>query len=423
MANSLLTTSQITFECLDVLENNLGFSAAVNRQYDDAFGREGAKIGATLNVRKPPRYQVGSGPVIDPQATIDTYVPVTLTDQLNIAMAFTSADLALNVDDFRTRIIKPAMAALANQIDYLGCSRMYKAVANQVGTAGQLTGSPTSAQAITAILQAGQKLDENAAPMDGYRSMIINPATNTGLVQAQASLFNPTGTISKQFQRGALGDDVLGFDFARDQNIVNHTYGTATITSGVIGTVNGAQAGSNTVQSQTDSAFTLTVNSLSGTITAGTTITLANVYAVNPQSRQSTGSLQNFVVTADAAASATTISIFPYPVFSGPFQNVTSSTGTIANSANISVLGTPTASTAYPMNLAFHKSAFTLACADLPLPTGNGESSRASSKAAGLSIRMVRGWYDARTDQFISRVDCLLGWKAIYPELACKLQG
>lgn len=418
MANSLLTTSKITFECLDVLENNLGFASAVNRDYDDQFAQTGGKIGATVNVRKPPRYQVGSGPVIDPQATIDTYVPVTLTDQLNVSMAFTSADLALNVDDFRNRIITPAMAALANQIDYLGTSRMYKQVANIVGTAGQLTGTPTSAQAITAILQAGQKLDENAAPMDGMRAAVINPATNTGLVQAQASLFNPTSTISKQFNKGALGDDVLGFDFGRDQNIVNHAYGSFTS-----GTVNGAQAASNTVQSATDTAFTLTVNAITGTITAGTSFTIAGVYAVNPQSRQSTGALQNFVVTADAANGATSLSIFPYPVFSGPFQNVTSSSNSIPNSAAIALVGSPSASTAYPMNLFFHKSAFTLACADLPLPTGTGEAARASSKAAGLSLRLIKNWYDARTDQFVSRIDVLLGWKAIYPELAVKLQG
>ena len=420
MANSLLTTSKITFECLDVLENSLGFAKAVNRDYDDQFAVNGAKIGSTVNVRKPPRYQVGSGPVIDPQATIDTYVPVTLTEQANVAMAFTSADLALNVDDFRERIIVPAMAALANRIDYLGTSTMYKQVANLVGTAGQLTGgSTTSTQALNAILAAGQKLDENAAPIDDMRAAVISPATNTGLVQAQASLFNPAGTISRQFTKGALGDGVLGFNFARDQNIVAHTYGTST--GGTTGA--SAQGASNTVQSATDTAFTLTISALTGTITAGTTITLGNVYAVNPQSRVSTGALQNFVVTADVANGATSMSIFPYPVFSGPFQNVTSSTGSIAAGATIALVGSPSASTAYPMNLMFHKNAFTLACADLPLPQGNGESSRAASKAAGLSVRLVKGWYDARTDQHISRIDVLFGWKAIYPELACKLQG
>lgn len=419
MANQLLTTSKITFECLEVLENNLGFSAAVNRDYDDQYAQKGGKIGATVNVRKPPRYVVGSGPVIDPQAEIDTYVPVTLTDQLNVALSYTSADLALSMDDFKGRVINPAMAALANKIDYLGLQRMYQQTANIVGTAGLLSGgTPTSAQALSTILAAGQKLDENAAPMDEMRAAVISPSTNTGLVQAQATIFNPSGTISRQFTKGALGDGVLGFNFARDQNIVAHTYGSATTA-----TVSGAQGASNTVQAASDTAFGLTISALSGTLTAGTSFTISGIYAVNPQSRQSTGALQNFVLTADAANGATSLSIFPYPVFSGPFQNVTSSSNSIPNSATIALVGSPSASTAYPMNLFFHKNAYTLACADLPLPTGSGEAKRASSKAAGLSIRLVNNWYDARTDQFISRIDVLLGWKAIYPELAVKVQG
>ena len=420
MANSLLTTAQITYECLDVLENNLGFAGLVNRQYDSQFAETGGKIGATINVRKPPRYQVGTGPVIDPQATIDTYTPLTLTDQLNVSMAFSSADLALNVDDFKERIINPAMAALANQIDFLGAQRMYRAVGNLVGTAGQLTNQgtpPTSQQAITAILAAGQKLDECATPMD-IRNFVINPATNTGLVQAQSSIYQEITGYKGQYEKGAVSAGILGFNMVRDQNVVNHTYGSFTT-----GTVNGAQAATNIAQSATDAPFALTVNALGGNITAGTSITIAGVFNVNPQSRQSTGALQNFVVTADAAASATTLNIWPYPVFSGPFQNCYSSSASIPNSAAIALIGSPTASTAYPMNIAFHKNAFTLATADLPLPSGNGEAKRASSKSSGLSIRLVQGWYDARTDQFVSRIDCLMGWKALYPELACKLQG
>ena len=423
---SLITTSKITFECLDVLENELAFSRAVNRDYDDQFAQTGAKIGATVNVRKPTRYTVGSGPVIDPQATVETYVPVTLTDQLNVPMVFTSADLALHLDDFRTRIIKPAMAALANQIDYLGLSRMYKATHNLVGTVGQLTGTPTSAQAVTAILQAGQRLDENATPMDDMRSFVISPATNTGIVQAQSSLFNPATTISSQFKKGALGSGVLGFDFARDQNVVSHTAGT--LAAPVANAVNGAQGATNTVQSDATTPFSVTINALGGTVTVGSVITFSGVNAVNPQSRQSTGSLQNFVVVGngtagtDVGAADTTVQILPDPVFSGAFQNVTASGGAIPANATLTVLS-GYSSNAYPQNIAFHKNAFTLACADLPLPKGNGEAARAASKAAGLSVRLIQNWYDARTDQFLTRLDVLIGWKAIYPELAVRVTG
>ena len=61
MANTLLTISMITKESLRVLKNNLAFARGVNREYDDKFAIEGAKIGDTLNIRKPARYVGRSG--------------------------------------------------------------------------------------------------------------------------------------------------------------------------------------------------------------------------------------------------------------------------------------------------------------------------------------------------------------------------
>ncbi len=432
MSNQLLTTAKITQECLAVLENELTFSAAVNRQYDDQFAQSGAKIGATVNIRKPTHYVVGSGPVIDPQASTETYVPLTLTNQNNVAMSFTSADLALDLDEFSSRIVKPAMAQLANKIDYDFYAAMAKATWGFRGTLGELVGTPTSAQAITAILKAGQLLDEMATPMDEQRAAVISPATNTGIVQAQASLFNPSGTISQQFRKGALGDNVLGFNFARSQNVYTHANGTLTalVADGTDGTNQGS---SNTVQTDATTPFSVTINALGGTVTVGSVITFGTtsskgVYAVNPQNRASTGSLQTFTVVGngtvgtDVGASDTTVQILPYPIFSGPFQNVYSSAGGIADAAQVAVVS-GYSSSQYAQNLFFHKNAYTLACADLPLPKGNGDASRAASKAAGLSVRLIKDYYNAVTDQFITRLDVLWGGKAIYPELAVRLTG
>lgn len=53
--NTLLTDSKITMEALMVLENDLTTVKHVRRDLDDNFGAT-PKIGAVLNVRKPPRY-------------------------------------------------------------------------------------------------------------------------------------------------------------------------------------------------------------------------------------------------------------------------------------------------------------------------------------------------------------------------------
>ena len=56
MSNNLLTISKITNEALMVLENELTFTNEVTREYDDQFAVTGAKIGNTLNVRRPGRF-------------------------------------------------------------------------------------------------------------------------------------------------------------------------------------------------------------------------------------------------------------------------------------------------------------------------------------------------------------------------------
>ena len=48
MSNQLLSISMITNEALRVLTNNLVFTRAVSRQYDDKFAIEGAKINWSL---------------------------------------------------------------------------------------------------------------------------------------------------------------------------------------------------------------------------------------------------------------------------------------------------------------------------------------------------------------------------------------
>jgi hypothetical protein len=403
----------ITNEALRVLTNNLVFTRAVSRQYDDKFAQEGAKIGTTINLRKPPRYVGRTGPALQVESSVETYVPLTLDTQFGVDMAFTTQDLTMNISEFSDRFIKPAVAAVANKIDYDGLQQFYN-VYNLVGTPGQLTdGATTQAEAIAAILAARRRLNEEAAPMDEQRSMVVDPAIEVGIVSGLTNLFNPQGTISSIFKKGGLGDSTLGFNFAADQNVGNFTTGTATAF-----TVS-AQAGGS-VQNNAQTGFTLAVSSTSGTLTKGTVFTIPGVYAVNPQNRQSTGSLRNFVITADAAGSSTSLSIFPVPVFSGQFQNVTSSTGTIPTGTATIISGNSGSAASYGQALAFHKDAFALGTADLLLPQGVDMAGRAS--ADGLSIRLVRQ-YDINSDQLPCRLDVLYGWSTIYPELATRVTG
>ena len=82
MANTLLTISKITNEALMVLENELTFTSEVNREYDDQFAVVGAKIGNTVNVRRPGRFIGTTGPALNVEDFNETSIPVVLTTDL-----------------------------------------------------------------------------------------------------------------------------------------------------------------------------------------------------------------------------------------------------------------------------------------------------------------------------------------------------
>lgn len=402
MPNTNLTISMVTKEALRVLENNLTFAKGVNREYDDKFAIEGAKIGDTLNIRKPARYVGRSGAALAVEDHTETSVPLQLNTQFGVDVQFTSKEMTLSIDEFSDRVLKPAMATIANKIDRDGLS-LYSAVHNAVGTPG------TTPSTLKTYLEAGAKLDFESAPRDGQRSVVINPTASVEIVDALKGLFQSGEQIKSQYEKGNMGL-AAGFKWSMDQNIHTHTVGPLGGTPLVKGA---SQTGAELITDGWTAAA-------AARLKKGDIFTIAGVFAVNPQTRQSTGQLRQFVVTADVSSDANgeaTIGIFPAIVTSGAFQTVTAAP---ADNAAITVLGA--ASAVSPVGLAYHKDAFVLGCADLLLPKGVDMAARASDKQLGISIRMVRQ-YDIANDRFPCRLDVLYGWKAVYPELACRIQG
>lgn len=400
MANQLLTIGQVTREALDVLENNLTFTKFIRHDFDDQYGIAGAKIGTVLNIRKPPRYVGRVGQGLQLEDATETQVPLTLTTQRGVDIAFSTADLKLSIDDFADRFIKPGIASVANNIDLDGMQQYLK-VYNTIGTPG------TVPNALLTYLTAGQRLDEEATPRDDQRSVVISPAMQAVIVDALKGLFQSSSDIAEQYEKGTMGK-VIGFKWSMDQNTPTQTIGAL----GGTPTVNaGGQTGASLVTNGWTAAAATRLNQ-------GDVFTIAGVFAVNPQSRQSTGSLRNFVATSAAASDGSgnmTIQISPSIVTSGPFQTVTASP---AASAPITVYGA--ANTVTPQGLAFHKDAFVIASADLPLVEGVDKCQRVRSKQLGFSLRMIRA-YDINTDRLPCRTDVLYGHQTLYPELACRV--
>ena len=401
MANSLLTIDMITRKALQVLENNLVITRNVNRQYDDSFAVSGAKIGSTLRIRLPDRALVTDGAALGVQDDNEQWTTLTVDSQKHIGVNFTSAEMAMSLDDFGDRVLKPRMSQLAASID-ADVANVYNRVYNLVGTAG------TTPATAAVLLAAQQKLNESAAPM-GDRYATVDPAANAGLVNGLSGFFNPGDTISKQFKSGMMGTGVLGYnEINMSQSIRKFTTGSRT----------GAHTVTTTVSTQGQATINITGTGTQ-VINAGDVFTIAGVNMVNPQTRESTGSLQQFVCLATNTASGgayTSVSISP------AIYTSASALATVdafpQSSAVVTFVGT--ASTVYPQNLVYHKNAIAFASADLLLPQGVDMASRAVYN--GISLRVVRQ-YDINNDRMPCRIDVLYGYGLIRPALATRLIG
>jgi hypothetical protein len=329
-----------------------------------------------------------------------------------VDISFSTTDLALNIEEFSDRFLVPAMASVANKIDSaianlaLDINRISNggASAASYGTSGYLNdGTHNTIAAVQGqILTAGAILTESGVPTT-QRSIVIDPMSQVSAITPMTALFNPSQKVSAIFEDAALATNTLGFDWAVDANIVQFSPGTYTVTTATLAT-----AGATSI--------TLTTGG-SGTIPRGTIVSVAGVYAINPQNRSSTGRLMQFVVTADTAVSgSTSLPIYPAYIPSGQFATCIGSGTTAAITFHTGA----SAAAAQSQNMAFNRDAFALVTVDQEIPQGVHFAAREVYK--NISLRIVRQ-YDINSNQIPARIECLFGVKTIYPELAVRLGG
>lgn len=390
--NALLTPAIITKETLVILENNLVTAAKVNRTFENQF----TKIGSQLTIRKPNKFTFSSGPGLQIQNVQEPSTSITISNQIHVDFQFTSSDLTLTIEEFSDRYLKPAAATIANKIDYDVLTN-FNQVQNEVGTPGSV---PSNFAALGAV---GQRMDEGAVPQDG-RTLIINPAAYWALANGLTSnVF--VQSVAEPAYKGYLAA-IANFEIYLDQNVQAQTVG--------------AYAGAGVVSSAGQTGASITTNgwtpSITGLLNQGDVITFAGVFAINPQNRQSTQSLQNFVVqgavNSDSSGNAT-IPVYPAITTTGAYQTVTASP---ALNAPVTVKGS--ASTTYAQNIGFVRDAFGLVTVPLEIPQGVDFAAREMYK--GISMRIIRA-YDINNDVFPCRVDVLYGTATYYPELAVRL--
>ncbi len=411
MANTLITPDWVLKEVGRGYDNNLRFVSQIETKYSKQFTQDGAKVGNTISYRLPQRFVVSDGAALDVQNILDQTVPISLTNQKHVDMSWSAWQETTEVEDVRRRYIDKAASALASVIDNLAFETVYKSVPNSIGTPG------TTPSTNLAYLQAGRKLDDLAVPTD-QRVAVLDSEQMIVLVNANLSLFNPVSQISEGFRKGKFASNVLNIDdWFTTQSRATFTTGSATTASTPL-MVGAGQTGSTISVDGWGSGAT--------NLKKGDILTLAGVYSVNPESYQSTGRLQQFVITADTSdvtGATATLPIYPSIITSGSLQTVSASP---ANDAVVTywamAAGSTQAATVSPVGLIFHPEAFAGVTADLAMPNGGAKATRIQSKVKGIALRMCEQW-DINTDQNITRIDTIVGYAAPRPLFACRVQG
>jgi len=409
VANNILTPSMITRYSIRMFLNTNYFVQSVNRQFEDQFGIEGARIGAQLRIRYPNQYTTTDGPGISIQDTTEQQFLLTVATQRHIDVAFTSAETTLDIDDYMERIVLPRVNALAANV-------ALQIMTNTANTVRNITANVDASNNILPVTDAPfalarALLEENSAPNFGemgIRKIVMAPRSDTRVQLALRGLLNPVENISEQYNSGMMYE-ALNFRWFEDQSVVSHTTGSATTA-----TVSGAGQTGNSI----------TISALSGTLNAGDVITIAGVNGVNRVNYASLGVVAQFVVTANAASGATSLSIYPAiipPASSTPYAGLPYTpqqyqTVTASPAANAVITPFANAGVTYRENLAFAPDAITMVVAPLWIPPNEkGVIASARHNYDSLSMRSLVV-YEPTTDQPIDRLDILFGSGVPRPE-------
>lgn len=412
-ANTLLTISMITRDAAMVLGNSLDLVKRVNRDHDSDFGVKSAQIGQSINIRRPIRPSIRTGSVVDIQAIVETYSPLTFGNPLGCDYALTSQELTFSVEDYLKKVVEPSVTRIAAEIEAAGHALVYK-FPNAVGTPGvALTGGPTGT-ARAAVGRALALLNKQLAPpISGRKTLLNDPDFNGVLVDNNASLFNPQADIAKNYTGGYQGN-FSDFTVFMNQLVASQTastYGGTPLTNYAAGFP------ANDVWSETGSLVTDGWTATTTTLAPGTVFTIAGVNEVNAQTKAPLSSLKQFTVTAASTTDGSgnsTLTYSPTIVTTGGFQNVSAAP---ANNAAITVLGA-TGSTSQ-LAVAFDRDALMMAAKEL-IPYSVGMGSTVTDDQTGIPIR-VQQMPDVRTNQEILRFDVMVAWATLYNQLGVKI--
>lgn len=392
------------------------FVGTIDRSYDSSFAKTGAKIGDTLRIRKPNQYTVTTASrIAAPQAQAEANTTLTVANQYHVDMEFNSAELALTIDEFSDRYLKPATSVLMSQIDGECLVSATKATWNVAGTAGTVPGTVTSGFSdTTALGQARAKINQGLAP-EGDRTLQMDSVTMASVANGVKGLMHPQSQVERAFRDGFLARTALA------DLVENERTWLLSNSDDVAGEID-ESAATNFVEGATK----VHMDGLGTTaIPVGAVFTWEGIYACHPETKQAYSHLQQFVVTKAVTPSSNECDVEFTPAIytTGAKKNVCTAAGadltwtyTGQDGKDITFHGS--ASTSYRQSLMYHKSAFAFVTADLPLYGGEDVCKRMTQD--GISLRCWQAG-DIINDRMLLRLDILWGFQALNPYFACRI--
>jgi len=444
--NTALTPELWANEGLAILEENMVLGNLVFRDFENVI----AKFGDVVNTRKPRKFTALRKTDADPvtiQPAISDNIPVPLDQHAHTSFMIMDGEESTSFKNLVDLYLRPGVISLASYVDKVlsGQAIRFIQYTPPAGGLGQMIGS----NAANYLLNARQALNVNLIPVDYNRHVILNPYSETAVLE------NPNFTAAYFVgdEGTALRTASLGSKYGMNIFMAQNQPYVPALNTTVTGAVN--HAGGYPAGTQV-----LTVSGFTAAISAGTWITIAGdntplqVVSAVTGSNPTTITLQNPISNAVLQSAVITVyvpgainltagypagyseeilvdgfTVWPFigqPVtFGADNINIYSIIGTDGSSYitvdrpivnNLTNGQSVNIGPAGSYNFAFHRNALALVSRPLALPRVGVGALAANVTYNNLSMRVVMS-YQGKDQGTLVTLDMLLG-VAIFEKMA-----
>ncbi|HEY7823773.1 MAG TPA: P22 phage major capsid protein family protein [Acidimicrobiia bacterium] len=386
-------------EALIQLYKALGMAGRVHRGAEQERNSAGNQKGDTINLKRPTKFTAaehvaGTGSAV--QDVVGENIAIVLNNHQEVKYKLTDRELAYTTEQIITDHITPAAYALADKID-----QDLHALGSRVGPKAFVSGTASSAF----ITGPRKTLRANEVPMDpGMIHYLIDSGMEAAFLDLgifHEARITGEGANAAALMNGSLGQR-FGVEVFASQNA---DVDVAALSSSATAS---AASGDNVLAVNNASGYSANTSTIA--VDGGTgseTLQIGDTFSI-------AGDPTVYTLTAATTLGTGAGNITFYPALR---RNVADNAVVTFNLLNA------IEEAAHVRNLMFHRNAFALAFAPLPM-TGDGrgaEMATVTDEITGLSVR-ARMWYDGGTASNFVALDALYGTQVLDPMLGVQVK-